>query len=169
MGATVAQRFAIDYPQRTRALVLEGAFQPRAGNEGIAEFWKTVSTLVDPVDPAMVRDFQQSTLANPVPADFFETVVGESLKMPARVWRAALEPFLTINFAAQLTDIAVPTLLIWGDRDTFALRADQEALRSAISGSRLVTYVGAGHCPHWEEPDRYAAQIVAFVKELETP
>ena len=29
MGATVAQRFAVEYPRRVRALVLEGAFMPR--------------------------------------------------------------------------------------------------------------------------------------------
>ena len=32
MGSTVAQRFAIDYPSRTRALVLEGAFLPSPHN-----------------------------------------------------------------------------------------------------------------------------------------
>ena len=45
MGSTVAQRFAIDYPSRTRALVLEGAFLPSPHNEPIREFFKTVSDL----------------------------------------------------------------------------------------------------------------------------
>jgi pimeloyl-ACP methyl ester carboxylesterase len=167
MGATVAQRFAIDYPWRTRGLMLEGAFLPRAGNEAIREFWKTVSTLIDPVDPTMVRDFQRSTLAKPVPGEFFETVVGESLKVPARVWKSALAPHLTINFAAELSEIDVPTVLVWGDRDGFTGRDEQDGIKGAISGSRLVTYVGVGHCPHWEEPERFAAQVVEFVKELE--
>jgi hypothetical protein len=37
LGATVAQQFAIDHPERTRGLVLESAFVPRAGNEGLRE------------------------------------------------------------------------------------------------------------------------------------
>ncbi|HZM93266.1 MAG TPA: alpha/beta hydrolase, partial [Vicinamibacterales bacterium] len=167
MGATAAQRFAIDYPWRTRGLMLEGAFLPRAGNEGIREFWNTVSTLIDPIDPAMVRDFQHSTMARPVPVEFFETVVGESLKVPARVWKSALEPHLTIDFTAQLSEIDVPTLLVWGDRDAYTGRDEQDGIKGAISGSRLVTYVGVGHCPHWEEPERFAAQVVEFVKDLE--
>jgi pimeloyl-ACP methyl ester carboxylesterase len=167
MGATVAQRFAIDYPWRTRGLVLEGAFLPRAGNVGIRELWTTVSTLTDPVNPAMVRDFQRSTLAKPVPGDFFETMVGESRQVPARVWKSALEPFLTIDFVSQLSEIDVPTVLVWGDRDAFTGRDEQDGIKSAISGSRLVTYVGVGHCPHWEEPERFAAQVVEFVKDLE--
>ena len=152
---------------RDAAVWCPPAFLPRAGNEGIREFWNTVSTLIDPIDPAMVRDFQHSTMARPVPVEFFETVVGESLKVPARVWKSALEPFLTINFAAELSEIDVPTVLIWGDRDAFTGRDEQDGIKGAISGSSLVTYVGVGHCPHWEEPERFAAQVVEFVKDLE--
>jgi pimeloyl-ACP methyl ester carboxylesterase len=43
---------------------------------------------------------------------------------------------------------------------------EQESLRAAIPGARLVTYAGAGHSPHWEEPERFAAQLAAFVAEL---
>jgi pimeloyl-ACP methyl ester carboxylesterase/tetratricopeptide (TPR) repeat protein len=126
MGATVAQRFAIDHPERTRGLVLESAFVPRTGNEGLRALSETV-------------------------------------------WKSPLEPYLTINFAAQLTEISTPTLLVWGDRDTFVARTEQDALKRAIAGSRLVTYAGVGHSPHWEEPARFAAQIAGFVDDVETP
>ena len=138
MGSIVAQRFAIDYPARTRALVLEGAFAPRAGNASIRELWKTVSTFTDPVDPAFVRDFQQSSIARPVPSDFFEGVVADSLKVPARVWKGALEPLMTMDFLPQLGRIAVPTLLIWGDRDAFFAQAEQDVLQKSIAGSTAV-------------------------------
>ncbi len=169
MGSVVAQRFAIDYPARARALVLEGAFAPRAGNEGVRELWKTVSTLTDPIDPAFVRDFQQSTLTRPVPPDFFEGVVGDSLKVPARVWKSALEPLLTMDFLPRLSEIAAPTLVIWGDRDAFTLRAEQDELNRAITGSRLMVYAGTGHSPHWEEPERYIADLMAFIQSVDVP
>jgi pimeloyl-ACP methyl ester carboxylesterase len=149
MGATVGQRFAIDYPRRIKALVLEGAFLPSPARGEVEKFW--------------AEDFQQSTLARPVPPEFFETVVGESLKVPARVWQAALRPYLTTDFVHELEKILAPTLLVWGDRDAFALRADQEALANAIAGSQLVVYAGAGHSPHWEEPQRFAEQVVSFL------
>jgi pimeloyl-ACP methyl ester carboxylesterase len=167
MGSSVAQRFAIDYPSRTRALVLEGAFFPSPHNAAVREFFQTVKGFADPIDPKIAREFQQSTLARPVPAEFFETIVAESLKVPARVWKAALEPYLTIDFSDRLDEIAVPTLLIWGDRDGFTLRAEQDALNRAITGSRLKTYSGTGHAPHWEEPERYAADLIAFVAGMD--
>jgi pimeloyl-ACP methyl ester carboxylesterase len=169
MGSVVAQRFAIDYPARVRALVLEGALAPRAGYEGVGALWKTVSTLTDPVDPAFVRDFQQSSVARPVPPDFFEGVVSDSLKVPARVWTSALEPLLTLDFLPRLREITVPTLVIWGDRDAIVPRSEQDVLISAIAGSRLVTYAGTGHSPHWEEPERYVADLMAFIRSVDVP
>jgi pimeloyl-ACP methyl ester carboxylesterase/tetratricopeptide (TPR) repeat protein len=163
MGSTVAQRFAVEYPQRTLALVLEGAFMPRPANAELTSFLGEVSALTDPIDPAFVRGFQQSTLTRPVPPEFFDMIVGESMKVPARVWKAALEPYRTANFVSRLTTIRVPTLLVWGDRDAFTLRADQDGLVQAIPGARLVVYTGTGHCPHWEEPERFAKEIVSFI------
>jgi len=169
MGSTVAQRFAIDYPSRTRALVLEGAFFPSPNNAAIQEFFQTVRTFTDPIDAKVVREFQQSTLTRPVPSAFFETIVHESLKVPAHVWKAALEPYLTVDFSNRLKDVAVPTLLIWGDRDGFTGRGEQDRLNRALAGSRLTVYSGTGHCPHWEEPERFAADLVAFVRSVDAP
>ena len=166
MGSTVAQRFAIEYPDRTNALVLEGAFMPRPANAEVAKFLDEVQTLEDPIDPVFVREFQKSTLAQTVPPGFFDVVVGESLKVPARVWKAALQPYRTTDFSAGLAEIRVPTLLVWGDRDTFTGRAEQDALIGSIGGSRLAVYAGAGHSPHWEEPQRFAHQIASFVAGL---
>jgi non-heme chloroperoxidase len=167
MGASIAQRFAIDHPGRTRGLVLVGALATWRGHPDFVALWDSVvSTLTDPVDPAFAREFQESTLAQPVPPEFLETVVSETLKLPARVWRSALlEGLLQADFSRDLAKIQVPTLVLWGDRD--ALTQDgQEALTAAIARSRLVVYAGAGHGLHWEEPERFAADLTAFVESL---
>ena len=89
------------------------------------------------------------------------------MKVPARVWRAALQPYLTMDFSTDLANIAVPTLLVWGDRDAFTGRSEQDELSRAIKTSRLVVYEGAGHSPHWEEPERFAGQVASFVAGLQ--
>lgn len=164
MGATNAQRFAIDHPGRTRALVTLGTFASYRGNPVIAELCDaTISVMADPIDPGFVREFQQSTLAQPVPASLLDTAVQESLKVPARIWQATFAGFLEDACAGQFAMIAAPTLLVWGDRDALVPRADQDALLRAIPASRLVVYEGAGHAPHWEEPERFAADLAAFI------
>jgi pimeloyl-ACP methyl ester carboxylesterase len=94
MGATNAARFAIDAPERVRDLMLAGSFASYRAKPDLREFWQTaVAPLRDPVDPAFVREFQESTLAKPVAPSFLDMVVGESLKLPARVWRDSFAGF----------------------------------------------------------------------------
>jgi pimeloyl-ACP methyl ester carboxylesterase len=164
MGSVVAQRFAIDHPARTRGLVLAGSFAALHDNPGVREMWDAdVSKLEDPIDPGFVRAFQQSTLAQPVPAPFFEMAVAESLLVPARVWRAIFEGFLHEDHGAELGRIAAPTRIIWGDRDAICTRDDQTALLRAIRGSQLSVYANAGHAMHWEDPERFATEVAEFV------
>jgi pimeloyl-ACP methyl ester carboxylesterase len=168
MGSTIAQRFALDYPNRARGLVLVGSCPTFHGNAGLVELWEVaVSQLEDPIDPDFVRQFQESTLAQPVPPAFLDTVVQESLKLPARVWRAVLlQALLEADFSVELGKITAPTLIVWGDQDGLVSRHEQEALLAAIAGSQLVVYSGAGHAAHWEEPERFASDLVAFTENL---
>jgi len=167
MGSQVALRFALDHPQRCMGLMLIGGFAGLCRSPAVREFWDAaVSGLSDPVDPVLVRDFQRSTLARPVPEHVLETAVRESLKVPARVWRDALRGQMETDLSPDLGRITVPTLLIWGDQDAILSREEQEALAAAIPQARLQVHPGAGHAPHWEEPARMAAQLVAFAQDL---
>jgi pimeloyl-ACP methyl ester carboxylesterase len=167
MGSTHAQCFGIDYPEHTLGLVLAGAFSSYRYNPVVLEFWESsVSQLTEPMAPGFVREFQESTLAQPIPQAFLDTVVQESLKVPARVWREVFEGFLEDTCAAELANIKAPTLILWGARDAFCTRGDQDALLTSITGSRLVVYENAGHALHWEEPERFAADLAAFAHRL---
>jgi pimeloyl-ACP methyl ester carboxylesterase len=167
MGTTVAQRFAIDYPERTLGLVLIGSFISWRSNPGLVEFSESViSKLTDPLDPGFVREFQESTLAQQVPPAFMDTIVQESLKVPARVWRGVFESFIEDDFSTEMGKIKVPAMLIWGDRDSFCIRNDQEMLSAALSNARVVIYPGSGHGAHWDEPKRFATDLIDFVKAL---
>lgn len=167
MGSSVAQRFALDHPERTLGLVLMGSVTTWRGNPVLVELWdREVSTLTDPIDPGFVREFQESTLAQPVPPRFLETVVNESLKVPARVWRSALEGILEDDFSGELAKIEAPTLIVWGDQDELALRSEQEVLAVTIVDSRIVVYPGAGHAFHWEEPASVADELATFAERV---
>jgi pimeloyl-ACP methyl ester carboxylesterase len=166
-GGLVARRFAIDHPERTLGLVLLGSPANLRDKPGVQELWNTkISKLSDPIDPGLVREFAASTLAQPVAQAFFETIVEENLKVPAFVWRATFEGLLADDSFGELHSIKAPTLIIWGDQDSILPRSDQEALAAAIPGSRLVVYAGAGHAFYWEEPDRVASDLVAFIEAL---
>lgn len=62
---------------------------------------------------------------------------------------------------------AVPTLLIWGDRDPIIPSAHGIRAHELMPGSRLELFDGAGHFPHHDAPLRFARTLRAFVAETE--
>ena len=166
MGATVAQRFEWTIRNSCERWCWRSFF-PRPANTELRKFLEEVSTLSDPINPVFVRDFQKSTLAQPVPPEFFDTVVGEAMKVPARVWQAALQPYLTMDFLDRTGEHRGADTARWGDRDALTGRSEQDELTRAIKTSRLVVYEGAGRSPHWKSLHRFAGQIASFVAGLQ--
>lgn len=166
----VAQRLAVDDSERTIGLVLESSFASLRGREDLREMVATtMAPLRDPIDPSFVSRFHRGTTLRPLPEPFLDTMVQESLKVPARVWREAFNGLLLEDHTRELAEIHAPTMLIWGDGDSIIDRQQEEVLRSGIAGARLVVYAGVGHTPHWEEPARFAGDLVAFATSLHGP
>ena len=161
----VAQRFAIGNPERTTGVVLISAFTAFRGNEKAAEFARTtVAVLQDPISPEFAREWVVGTSGRPVPPSFLDAMVEDVLKVPAHVWRAGVEGMLEVDHTAELPMIRAPALLVWGDQDTLIGRETQDAMVSSIPDAELVVYEGIGHSPHWEDPERFAADLVTLVE-----
>jgi non-heme chloroperoxidase len=167
MGSLVAQELAISHPERVSRLVLIGS-ATTLDNPAVRELEQVVSALEDPVPRAFASEFQISTIHRRVAPEFLEMVVDESMKLPARVWRAVGEGLPRFESRSRLSRIEAPTWIVWGDRDAFMSRAEQDLLRRGIRGSRWVCYEGTGHAVHWEEPQRFTDDLMAFVRARET-
>jgi non-heme chloroperoxidase len=165
-ASLTVQRVAADHADRTLGLVFIGAPQSLRNKPGASGLVDAVRALDDPIDPAFVREFLEPMTSGSVPPAFFETAVAESLKVPARVWRATLEGLVEAVPATETATITAPTLILWGAEDSFLPRADQEALAAAIPGSRLVVYEDTGHVVHWERPERVAADVAALAEQV---
>jgi pimeloyl-ACP methyl ester carboxylesterase len=167
MGGLVALRTALRHPGRVRGLVLLNTTADWRGNTAVKELWDSpIGGMRDPVDPVFVREFQLSTIATQLPGSFIDAVVSESLKVPARIWRATFADFRQTSLVADLARIDAPTLIVWGDRDSICLRHDQDTLAAGIRGARCIVHPGAGHAAHWDAPDLVAADLVNFCHQL---
>jgi pimeloyl-ACP methyl ester carboxylesterase len=163
-GSFVARRVAIAHPDRVDRLVLIGTgFSP--ANPVMREVQASIRDLADPVSEQFARDFQSSTAYAPLPESFFDGIVGESLKLPARLWRETFDGLLAYDDAKELSRIAAPTLLIWGEHDALFSREDQDRVAAAIPVATLEVYPETGHCPNWERPERVAADLQAFLQK----
>ncbi len=166
VGGLIAQRFALDHPERVAGLAVIGGLRSFRENPTAQALRAFVAGLTDPVDPAFVRRFQESTLARPVPPQFLDTITAETLKLPAAAWRAVMDALMAEEPTDDLARIGAPTLLIWGDRDDVIPRSDPDWVASTIPGARLLVQAGAGHSPHWEDPAGIAEAIEAFFGDV---
>ncbi|MGA2403544.1 MAG: alpha/beta hydrolase [Syntrophobacteraceae bacterium] len=160
MGSFIAQSFAARFPGRVERLILISSAPRAAGNAALLEIKPCVDALRDPIDRDFISDFQST--ANPVPTDFMEMIISESLKVPARVWQSALSGLFGVDHRPILPDITAPTLIVWGNQDQIFTRRDQEALLLAIADSKLKEF-DAGHALHWEKPKEAAAALQDFL------
>jgi pimeloyl-ACP methyl ester carboxylesterase len=52
---------------------------------------------------------------------------------------------------------------VWGDRDAYAPRVEQDALVRSLGTATLAVHAGTGHAPHWERPEAVARDLVRLV------
>lgn len=58
---------------------------------------------------------------------------------------------------------ALPTLIVWGERDPMIPAEHGREAHAAIPGSRLELFPDAGHFPHMEEPERFTEVLLDFL------
>jgi pimeloyl-ACP methyl ester carboxylesterase len=167
MGSFVAQKIAIDYPDRVNGLVLVGS-GAAIRNPAVEEFGATVMTLTDPVSPQFIREFQAGTAHEPLRPALLDGLVRETGQLPARIWRDAMNGMLAGDMKTELRRIRARTLIVWGVHDGLFGRADQDALVAAIPNAELLVYDDAAHSPNWEFPERFAADLSAFLNGAAT-
>jgi pimeloyl-ACP methyl ester carboxylesterase len=159
-GGYVAQQVAVDHPSRVTGLVLAGSPRDLRGTPPFAD---DVQRLADPVDEVWVRSFVAGFPHAPVPEWFLEQAVEDALRLPAGIWRVTLTGLSSSRPPTDLGEITAPTVVVSGAADGLLGREQTAALASAIPHSRWIEYPDAGHVVLWDQPERLAADIAAFL------
>jgi non-heme chloroperoxidase len=166
----VARRVAIDHGERVAGLVLEASPTTLSANTGLERFVETVvSSLHDPIDPAIARAIVNDTSSGDLAPERLDQLTGDLLKVPARVWKEMFACLLVYDDMAEIRRISAPTLLVWGDADGLVPRDMQEMLAERIPGAEFLVYRGVGHTPRWEDPTRFAGDVATFVERSLQP
>ena len=61
----------------------------------------------------------------------------------------------------------IPSLIVWGERDSIIPVAHGAAAHEAMPGSRFEVFPGAGHLPHDADPERFAAILTDFCESTD--
>ncbi|MCF8543423.1 MAG: alpha/beta hydrolase [Candidatus Nanopelagicales bacterium] len=176
MGGFIAQRLAVQHPERIRRLVL-AATNPGGDATVLGPRWVQdadssgslagyLSTNYPPSGRAAGERFL-TRLENAVNSGRYPDV-----EVPARTRRAmvrAEDPWLRSDSnLAKLGTVTLPTLVITGLADVITPAANSRVLARAIPGARLVLTAGAGHSFLFQRPRRVAAEISRFLSGQST-
>jgi pimeloyl-ACP methyl ester carboxylesterase len=83
--------------------------------------------------------------------------------------RAVIEPSGQRVSAHDRLDLAglLPSLIVWGEKDSIIPVEHGEAAHAAMPGSRFEVFPEAGHMPHGADPERFAALLIEFCETTE--
>lgn len=163
----VARRVAIDASDRVAGLVLEASPTTLCGDAALLQFVDSVvSELRDPIDREFARSFIADTSSDHLAPEFVDLLVEDLRKVPHTAWREMFTSLLGYDDTPELAQVDAPAMLVWGDADHLVPRKAQEQLIDLLPRAELRVYEGAGHTPRWEQPDRFARDVAAFVSQV---
>ncbi len=82
---------------------------------------------------------------------------------PEASYRDGMMALTGFDLREALARIAVPTLVLAGERDRSAPAAMMERMAGRIAGARYVALEGVGHLAHQEAPERFNAAVKDFL------
>ncbi|MCU1477598.1 MAG: hypothetical protein JWQ64_2291 [Subtercola sp.] len=182
LGGQFALYYALARPERIRRLVLLGA--PGAGFGEVAPVLAFKVMSVPGVGKAILgmrasfdtyRKNSTATLGPGAVDDYPRELVEAgwlSSQRPgfarsvASYFRRLITPF-TVRAGVpvshdELATIAVPVLMVWGDKDVFLTPDNGHASIDAIPGARLVVVEG-GHAPWLNQLEKTSAEVAGFL------
>jgi pimeloyl-ACP methyl ester carboxylesterase len=77
----------------------------------------------------------------------------------------ALRASLDYDFRDRLSDVKVPTLIVWGEKDSIIPTRDADEFERLIEDSRKVVMKDTGHVPMAERPQAFNDVLVEFLDE----
>ncbi|MGB8652472.1 MAG: alpha/beta fold hydrolase [Mycobacteriales bacterium] len=180
LGGGVALQFAYQYPERVERLVLVAS-----GGLG-AEVNPLLRASAVPGASAAIaltsrRLFREPVLALSRQVARLGLLDSSDVEEVATIWEGLRDRATRTAFLRTLRSVvdvrgqavtsrdrlylaaAVPTLLVWGDRDPVVPVAHARVAADALPGARLEVVARAGHLPHRSRPEQFVDTVRAFL------
>ena len=184
LGGGIAMQLAYQFPERVERLVLvssgglgqEVSLLLRAVALPAAEYVLPLLTSGPVLEAAGAVNWLLGRVGLHVRSDLAEMGSGFASLREVETRRAFVHTARAIiDTSGQRVDAtdrlylaeAVPTLLIWGDRDPIIPASHGRRAHALMPGSRLELFDGCGHFPHHHSPVRFAGVLRDFVRRTE--
>jgi pimeloyl-ACP methyl ester carboxylesterase len=168
MGGAAAIDFALAFPKVVQKLVLIDSAGYRSGP-------LLGKALIQPLGHWATEKFLRKPSVRQKISEkaYFDTTFASldaqrcaALHLDCPKWSKALISFTRSggyrSLRSRLSQLQLPTLILWGASDRILGTKDAEGFHRAIPGSKLIWVPDCGHVPHLEKPDLIASAILEF-------
>ncbi len=177
-GGSIALDFALEFPERLNSLVLvastPGGFEHEDAE--LDSLWTEMETLYEAKDWEKLVELE-TALWTDGPGQPTNRVDGGMRRRMVEwnLWNYRAQPGegkpqpLDTPAVGRLAEVAVPTLVMWGDLDEGGVLAGGEALASGIAGARSHVFEGVAHMVNMERSEEFTTRVLDFLAEEDTP
>jgi 3-oxoadipate enol-lactonase len=166
-GGEVGQAFALQYPQKTRSLILaDTVSQVGPDLEMVVASW------IDAARTGNGEAFFNATVPWNFSPEFIAAnplLMADAKKRYQDLDFAAVirlcECFLEVDFTGRLSEIRAPTCILFGQKDILKGRAYAEILKHGIPHAEFHEIGGAGHASCWERPESFNTIVLGFLSK----
>jgi pimeloyl-ACP methyl ester carboxylesterase len=167
MGGALSLMYAIDRPERVRALVLLSPAAARVPSED----WEELRSYFVLDTDSDVREFAQRVYHRvPWFLPYFPPLLRD---LRHELTRPELQKLLDqvdvedAPTAEELATLRMPILLVWGRSDRLLPRSAREWFREKLPPHTCILEPeGWGHCPHIDDPAGLARELSRFMDEV---
>jgi pimeloyl-ACP methyl ester carboxylesterase len=181
MGGFIGAELAIAFPQRVERLVLVSAagistHAPRGSAQAVPVLRRLERILM--ASAAWAASVSDTTMRR---ARLRDAALGVVIRHPSKLPAAlaaeqvrgagkpgfiqALESIIDYEIRERLSEIACPTLIVWGERDRLINVRDADIFAELIPDSRKVVFDDTGHMSMLERPEEFNALLEEFLAE----
>lgn len=160
LGGGVAQAFAVAHPERVAGLFLVSSPPPSGFDTppGTEEAQLALRASAEQMSAALA-----ATMPTHQPDDYAQ-IVEDALAMPAEVYGPHNRTLAAMDLSDGAHRVTCPVLILRSEQDYLISEAMARELNDTYPNSRLELWLGVGHSPQVEAPERFRALLAEFLE-----
>ena len=168
-GGGLALEFYQRHPDRVRSLILADTYAGWKGSlppEVVAERLASCLRESEMAPEEFIPGWIPGLVTDDAPPKLRDEIIAVMSDFHPAGYRAMSLAFADLDLRPALSQIRVPTLLIWGEDDRRSPPTVGRQMCDSIPGSRLVVLDGSGHMSNLEQPEQFNTEVRKFLNNL---
>jgi pimeloyl-ACP methyl ester carboxylesterase len=162
LGGWIAAEMATKSPERFRKLLLVGPVGVKTGAPDQLDIPDVFALSSIELNNLLFRDPQKMT---PDPKSLTDDELAIIVRNRETLALLTWEPYMhNPKLNHRLHRICAPAMFLRGDCDGLVSEKYLQAYAALVPHARIATISNAGHAPHLEQPEAFAAATLAFLK-----